>query len=672
MLIGFETMAEEMSAMVFTVRSDGELDYVNRRCVEYLGRAATGVVTQRWTEWIHPDDVDAVLADRDEAVLSGAECERLQRICGHDGVYRWHSVSLRPVHDDHGGIAVWVGVAVDVHDREVANRAVARSEERFRLLAEVTADVVFDWDVVANQVWGSNDLSGLVGVAVVTLDHGVGIESVLRFVHPDDIDRVRADIRALDDGSVLVAPWFTTFRFVRAGGATIEVLARSAVVRDDTGRVIRVIGCLVDWSAQKRLEQQFARDQHLDTFAHLAGGLAHELNNILAVVIGSTDELLDGLEDRPPMRELASLSHDAAQRGANLVADLQAFARQQRLSTGNIDVPALLDTVARSSRHALGQTISIDVSCDDAVGPLVADGGRLESALFHLCLNAADAMPDGGQITLRAANATVPADAGDAGPLHGGGPVSPGGYVLIEVVDTGVGMSAEVLEQAVEPLFTTKGRAQHTGLGLSAVQGFATQSGGHLSISSDERQGTTVRLYLPRNGDPDATDDPPPVHVTAASNTVSAHVLVVDDDTAVRTMVTRQLTRLGYAVSEAATGTEALVRLESDPSVDLLFTDAVMPGDIDGPELVRRARHRRPDLPVLLTSGNAESVTRGAAPGGGVQAMMSRPDPNASKCWPSRTGSPSSPTGSRHCSHQRSAARRPTPLHDGLFDRRRV
>jgi signal transduction histidine kinase len=349
--------------------------------------------------------------------------------------------------------------------------------------------------------------------------------------------------------------------------------------------------------------EKLAESQRLEAIGRLTGGVAHDFNNLLTVVMGVTETLALDLADGSEQQRLAMVGLQAAERGADVVRRLLAFSRQQPLVADTIDCAALFAAL----RPMVEQTIRDNVELTLSVAPetmcCTADRVGLESALLNLCVNARDAMPSGGSLSLHASAATI----GDAAAGEMGLAVGP--YVIFTVCDSGVGMSPDTLARAVEPFFTTKGMAGGSGLGLSTVYGFANQSGGRLAITSGEGRGTIVSLYLPR-----ATCEAPIVRTAEpAAMVFVGHILVVEDDAGVRAQVARPLTELGYRVTAVADGHAALAALRSDETIDLLFTDVVMPNGMNGRELADRAKAGRPHLKVLFTSGYTEDAVFKAA-----------------------------------------------------------
>jgi signal transduction histidine kinase len=355
-------------------------------------------------------------------------------------------------------------------------------------------------------------------------------------------------------------------------------------------------------------EEKLQQSQKMEAVGQLTGGLAHDFNNLLLVVIGNLDQLIESKKNDPAVQELANHALEAAQRGADLTQSLLAFARRQPLRPRRIAINDLVSGVARLLSRTLGERVEVVLELTPEIWPVVADPAQLEAALTNLATNARDAMPRGGRLTIVTANRHLDED---YGLQHED--VTAGDYAMIEVSDTGIGMSPEVSEKIFDPFFTTKGRGQGTGLGLSMVFGFIKQSGGHINVYSEPGVGTTFRLYLPR--DREAVE---PVQRPGAAAGIAGGgeiVLVVEDNPALRRVVVLQLTTLGYRIREVENAAAALAILESNEPIDLLFADVVMPGKLDGYDLVRIVRERWPRIKVVLTSGFPGSHSDRDAPG---------------------------------------------------------
>ena len=350
----------------------------------------------------------------------------------------------------------------------------------------------------------------------------------------------------------------------------------------------------------RKLEEQLRQAQRLEAVGQLIGGVAHDFNNLLTVIIGNADLLVGELHDDPEQRELAETTLSAAQSAADVTRRLLAFARRQPLEPRLTDVNALVTGMETLLRRSLGEHIEIELSRMAGLWPALVDAAQLEAAILNLAINGRDAMPSGGRLTIELANWTVDRETAER-QLD----FQPGPYVVVTVSDTGTGIDPAILEHVFDPFFTTKGIGRGTGLGLSMVFGFAKQSGGHVAIDSEVGRGTKLRIFLPRGIEGlDAATVGPVSNAAGGAETI----LLVEDDALVRHYAHDQLVALGYRVFVATNGPEALDVVRHRADVDLLFTDIVMPGGLNGRELASRARELRPGLAILFTSGYSEDA----------------------------------------------------------------
>ncbi len=366
---------------------------------------------------------------------------------------------------------------------------------------------------------------------------------------------------------------------------------------------------------REQAQAQLQQAQKMEVIGQLTGGVAHDFNNLLTAIIGNLELARLRSGDRPEVARLLDNATRAADRGAALTQRMLAFGRRQFLRLEPIDIAALLAGMDDLLTRSIGPTISLTVRVEEGLWPARADANQIELALLNLAINARDAMPQGGQLTIAAANETVPAMAAHPARLHAGD------YVRISLQDTGIGMDRETLERVLEPFFTTKPAGKGSGLGLSMAQGVAAQSGGGLSIESHVGQGTTVQVWLPRAiADPSDADDeaerkgPAEPHDAPAQRT-GATILLVDDDAEVAEVARQCLADEGYEVLRVGDGTSALALLDGGGAVALLIADLAMPG-MNGLQLAARARARRPGLPILLATGYADTAAlHGGNPG---------------------------------------------------------
>ncbi len=360
---------------------------------------------------------------------------------------------------------------------------------------------------------------------------------------------------------------------------------------------------LHDVTRREQREAQLAHAQRLQAVGQLTGGVAHDFNNLLAIIIGNLEMAQDQLKEAPRSRELVSQAVAAADRGAALTSRLLAFSRRQPLEPKVVDINKLVLGMSELLQRTLGETIDIETVTAAGLWRCKVDPAQLESVMLNMAVNARDAMPKGGKLTIETANARLDDDYAAA---HA--ELVAGQYVMLAVTDDGVGMSPETLEHAFEPFFTTKEVGQGTGLGLSMIYGLVKQSGGHVKIYSEPDHGTTVKVYLPRSGEPEYLADPEPPVDRSATNAALETILVVEDDPEVRLLAMNVLGSLGYVALEAADADSALAMLGQHPEVALMFTDVVLIGGVNGAQLARRAQEQYPDLKVLYTSGYTDNA----------------------------------------------------------------
>ncbi|MEX2332955.1 MAG: PAS domain-containing protein, partial [Pseudohongiella sp.] len=395
----------------------------------------------------------------------------------------WFDVSAYPTDD---GLAVYFR---DVTERVAREESLRISNERFSLIAKATNDVIWDWEFNNNTIWWNENLLTVFGHDPDKVEPGS--ESWTHRIHVDDRARVLKGIRAVINGTG--TSWQDQYRFMHASGAARTVSDRGFVIRDAHGQAIRMVGSMTDISDSVEMNERLQQAQKLEAVGQLTGGVAHDFNNLLTVILGNAELLSEQLTDQQQLRILAEMTATAAERGAELTNRLLAFARRQPLEPRNVDVNKLIRNMDSLLRRTLQESIDIETVYAGGLWLSEVDPGQLEGALLNLAINARDAMPTGGKLTIETRNTLLDQDYADN---HD--EVQAGQYVMISVSDTGSGMAPEVVQKAFEPFFTTKQIGKGSGLGLSMVFGFAKQSLGHVKIYSEIGEGTTVKLYLPR------------------------------------------------------------------------------------------------------------------------------------------------------------------------------
>jgi len=484
---------------------------------------------------------------------------------------------------------IFVAIIQDITERRRADEALRRSEQNFRDLVDRASQGILIHRR-GRVIYANRAAAEILGYALTEL---IGMP-LTTFVPEDQ----RIDLnKALEQGHF--GPFES--KGLRKDGTLVPVdVGLSRIVWDGAmaGQII-----ITDISTRKEAEEKLRHAQRMDAVGQLTGGLAHDFNNLLAIVIGNLDILLEKIADQPELLSLGTTARHAATRGADLTRRLLAFARQQPLNPVTVDLNERVSAIIELFERSLGKSIHIKAELCPDPWPVTVDIGEFETTLLNLAINAQQAMPQGGEIVLRTANVEIDEEFSVRERI-----VTPGRYVLVTVSDTGMGMTPEVLDQALEPFFTTKDVGEGTGLGLSTVYGFVSQSGGFMDIKSTPGQGTAVELYFPTAAPKCEPDHRLPARDDGTAATPGQRVLVVEDEPAVRQLAVLMVRELGYEVTAAADADEALAILKSPQRIDLLYTDIMLSGDINGCELALGATKLCPGLKVLYTTGYVEKA----------------------------------------------------------------
>ncbi len=508
--------------------------------------------------------------------------------------------SQRAISAEEDSLLEWIAYATSmVLNSARAEAALRLSEERFRQLAEHSSEVF--WFNALNP-----KRTLYISPAVETI-WGLPAERFyqdphawLAAIHPDDQARVHVAWEAFAQGQT---PRFELeYRVVRPKGSIRWVQDSGTPIRDEAGEIVRLSGVARDITERKRFEAQLFQSQKLETVGRLAGGVAREFNSILTAIIGQSELMLEDLPSGDSLCENATEIRKAAGRAATLTQQLLAYGRKQMLQPEILDLNSVLAGMEATLRHLMGRGTEVRIAPAAGLKAVMADAGQVEQVIMNMAMNAADAMPNGGKLTLETANVTL-----DQEYVSRFSELQPGEYVMFAITDTGAGMSEEVKARVFEPFFTTKGVGQGTGLGLSTYHGIIKQSGGHISVYSEPGLGTTFKVYLPQVEQ--QTKIPVQSLDSPGLPRGTETILLVEDDPSLREMAATLLRRLGYTVLAASNGIEAL-RLKQQRDigqVDLLFTDVVMP-HMSGKELAERVRALYPHTRILFTSAYTENA----------------------------------------------------------------
>jgi PAS domain S-box-containing protein len=488
----------------------------------------------------------------------------------------------------------------EYENRELSENRSPENQDHREIVARATNDAVRDWDVRTGLLSWPQGLETLLGYESSTGRSDISFWQ--KNVHPEDRSRIASSIReavASNDEH-----WSGEYRFLQADGNYVHLLERAFILRNRDGQAVRFVGSLMDITARKQLQDQLCRSQKMEAFGQLAGGVAHDFNNFLTTILGYSDLLLQELRLKGAVANHITEIRSAAGRASALTQHLLAFSRRQPLEARVVEVNSIITNLERTLLRLIGE--NIHVAChlhelkDGAY--IKVDPGQLNQLILNLAVNARDAMRSGGTLTLETDTAKID---NESRPLSIVEDFEPGEYVLINIADTGIGMSDEVKAHVFEPFFTTKNEGEGTGLGLATSYGIVRQSGGYIAIESELGKGTTVKIYLPRVPAP-----PPPSYkkpITDKLPVGTETVLVLEDDVSVRHISVRLLRKLGYEVIEAANGDDAKQLISDRPSgkIQLLLTDMVMP-QMSGRRFADWLRQTSPDTKIIFISGYLE------------------------------------------------------------------
>ncbi len=599
----FRSFAQAVPNHVWTAQPDGSLDWFNQRVYEYAGVSEGELDGHNWGKIVHSEDLPASVVAWTHSLASGEIYTAEFRLRSAAGAYRWHLARAVPIRDEAGAVSRWVGTNTDIHDqKEIAaelatlnetleHRVDERTKERDRIWnysSELMAIAGTDGFIrAANPAW--TDLLGWHERELCAVPFS-------EFLHAEDIGRTGEIVTVLSRGEQIQ----NFENRMRAKDGSHRIIEWAAI---PAGDIFYAIGR--DITDERAAEEALRQAQKMEAVGQLTGGIAQDFNNLLQGILGSLDLAQKRIaQDRVgEIGRFLTGAQASANRAASLTHRLLAFSRRQPLDPKTVNSNRLVSSMDDLLRRTMGEKIELELVLAGGLWLTRCDPHQLESALLNLAINARDAMPGGGKITIETCNAHL-----DSAYVARQREVLPGQYVCIAVTDTGAGMSKDVLERAFDPFFTTKPTGQGTGLGLSMVYGFARQSEGYTKIYSEAGLGTTVKIYLPRYRGEEEQETPAVTEPLPAAEDGET-VLVVEDDIIVRELIVEVLKDLNYRVREASDGPSGLRVLEADEQIDLLITDIGLPG-LNGRQIADAARVRRPELKVLFMTGYAENAAR--------------------------------------------------------------
>jgi PAS domain S-box-containing protein len=617
----FRAAVGAVQGVLWTNNAQGEMDGEQPGWAALTGQSFDAYQGFGWAAAVHPEDAQPSIDAWSAAVAERRPFLFEHRVKCRDGAWRPFSIRAIPTFGPDGEVLEWVGVHTDISEQRAAEQSLRELNETLELrIAERTAELEASEARLRTIFETGLQYQGFLSPDGVLLDANAtslqGIRSRLEQVigkpywelawfsnTPGMPEIMREAVAAATAGQAVRQEIHVNLP--EGGWRWFDFSLRP--IRDAEGAVIALVPEAVELTQRRQAEEALRQAQKMEAVGQLTGGIAHDFNNLLTGVSGSL-ELLQRRVNQGRLEAVpryVDAAQEAVRRAAALTQRLLAFSRRQTLNPKPINVNRLIAGVEELIRRTVGPAIEIEVVGAGGVWPTLIDPHQLENALLNLCINARDAMPDGGRLTIETANKWL--DARAAGERE----LTPGQYVSICVTDTGTGMAPEVVARAFDPFFTTKPLGLGTGLGLSMIYGFARQSGGQVRIYSELGQGTTMCLYLPRHYG--KAEEVVAVSTAGAAGAVGhgETVLVVDDELTVRRLVSEVLVDMGYIALEAADGPAALEILRSKTRLDLLVTDVGLPGGLNGRQVADAGRTARPGLKVLFITGYAENAVVG-------------------------------------------------------------
>lgn len=593
--------ASHMGVWEWDVQTDAV--FLSPECLEMLGMCQFEGTAGAFREMVHPEDIEKVVHCLEHAMKNHAVCQVEFRVVRSDGVRLWVAIMGRGKYNDTGSPLRMVGTTQDITQRkeaeaQIAEQAALLDKAKDAIIVRDLDHRVLFWNKGAERLygWTSAEIVGRIA-STLLYRNGGQMEEPRRLV-------------------IAHGEWSGGLRQITKDGREVEVDSHWTLVRDDQGRPKSILSINTDVTEKKKLEVQFFRAQRLESIGTLAGGIAHDLNNVLTPIMMSIDLLRLRMTDPAGLATLDTIAA-SSKRGAAMVSQVLSFARGVECDRASLGLRSLIDDLIAISAESFPKNIQFKSFCDPQLWSVMGDSTQLHQVLLNLCINARDAMPDGGWLTIRADNFLL--DDHYAAMMSG---AKSGPYVVIQVADTGCGMRPEVIDRIFDPFFTTKQLGQGTGLGLSSSMAIIKSHGGFFRVESQQGKGSEFKIYLPAEGeagDAEAVESKMPI-----PHGKGQLILVVDDETSVRDVTQQMLEGFGYRVLVATDGAEGVAVFAEHPDVAVVVVDMMMPV-MDGPTTIQVLTSMAPRLPIIAASGLADIGTTAAIAALGVQHFLPKP-----------------------------------------------
>ncbi|MGD8521417.1 MAG: PAS domain S-box protein [Desulfobacterales bacterium] len=588
----YRILVEDMPALICRFKSDGTLSFVNKSYCQYFGKTRDELVNENFFQFIPEEDREKVKTHFESLTAEKPAISYEHQVLMPDGKLRWQRWTDRALFDEDAKLYQYQSVGMDITESKTSESALRESEERFRKLAELLPETIFEMDLKGTLTFVNRKAFEHFGYTQEDYDSGL---NAFDMVAPEDRDRAIENTRRIMKGESIGLNEYTA---IRKNGSTFPIMIHSApIMRQE--KLIGVRGFIIDLTERKKaeeerikLEAQFQQAQRLETIGTLAGGIAHDFNNLLMTIQGNTSLMLFDVDASQPHFEPLKNIEKQIERGAKLTKQLLGYARK-----GKYNVKAInLNQILKESSETFGRTrkqITVRCELSDDLYSIEADQGQIEQILYNLYVNAADAMPGGGNLILKTSNVThedIKSEQYEP---------TPGKYIRLTIMDTGTGMENEVKERIFDPFFTTKEAGRGTGLGLASVYGITKSHEGYIEVESEKGKGCTFNIYLPASAKKPLDSPALATHIIEGSGTI----LLVDDEEMVLDIGGQVLEKLGYTVIEAPSGMKAIdIFVKNKESIDLVILDMIMP-DMGGGEAYDRIKQINPRVKVLLSSG---------------------------------------------------------------------